>query len=416
MITKMFTVTLIAAMFLFNKACDRHEPPQQQEENVRKNIELTETQKGLCRTANVFTFDFLKILAGKEDKDVNIFASPFSLQTVLAMTAEGAARDTKEEMLTALRLSDFSEADIAEFYKVIIPALQGVDKKTVMEIANSLWSKEFIEIKEDFSARLQKNYYAECRTLLTDPFEAAREVNAWCSQKTHGMINRVVDQVSEDQMVALINALYFKGEWNDKFNERYSRDEKFHNHDGSTKEVTMMRKTDDMDVYLGEEAWSLSLPYGNRAYRMTIILPKEGVDVDKVVASLDAESWRQYLYRGYEREVNLSLPKFETEYSAADLCIKTLNEMGMEKAFKRSADFSGISDIALYISQIIHKAKIKVNEEGTEAAAVSYVGMELATAIPREEPIDFKVDRPFIYAISEVSTGAITFIGVQKQF
>ena len=411
---KMFTVTLIAAIMLFNNCNKKAEP--QKDDNVRKNIELTETQKDLCRTANEFTFDFMKLLAGKEDKDANMFASPFSLQTVLAMTAEGAVGDTKTEMLKALRLSGFSEEDIAGFYRTLIPALQSVDKKTVMEIANSFWSKEVIVVKDDYAAKLQKNYYAECKTLVNDGFDAAIAMNDWCSKKTHGMIDHIVDQVSEEQMVALINALYFKGEWSDKFNEKYSRKEKFNNHDGSTSDVTMMRRTDDMFVVLGEDAWALTLPYGNRAYRMTVILPKEGVDVDAVFAGLDEDSWKEYLHGGYEREVVLSLPKFETEYSSSDLCIQTLKEMGLKKAFERSADFSGISNVALYISQIIHKAKVKVNEEGTEAAAVSYVGMDLATAIPRDEPIEFKVDRPYIYAISEVSTGAITFIGIQKQF
>lgn len=411
---KMFTVTLIAAIMLFNNCNKKIEP--QKDDNVRKDIELTETQKELCRSSNDFTFDFMKILARKENKDANMFASPFSLQTVLAMTAEGAVGDTRAEMTKALKLSGFSEDEIAGYYKALIPALQGVDKKTVMEIANSFWSKDLIVIKEDYAAKLQKNYYAECQKLANDSFDAAIAMNNWCAKKTHGMIDHIVNEVPEDQMVALINALYFKGEWTDKFNENSSRKEKFNNHDGTTAEVTMMRRTDDMYVVLGEEAWALTLPYGNRAYRMTVILPKEGVDVDAVFAGLDADSWREYRHGGYEREVVLSLPRFETEYTASDRCIETLKEMGLKKAFERSANFSGISNISLYISQIIHKAKVKVNEEGTEAAAVSYVGMDLATAIPREEPVIFKVDRPYIYAISEVSTGTITFIGVQKQF
>lgn len=413
---KMFTVLFIAAiMMLSNQSCDSIDKPQK-DDNVRKNIELTETQKGICRTSNEFTFDFMKTLAKMEDKNVNMFASPFSLQTALAMTTEGAVGDTKDEMLKALKLSDFSQADIADFYKAIIPALQNVDKKTVMEIANSFWAKESIEIKKDYSAILKSNYYAECEKLDFNGKAAAKAVNAWCSKKTHGMINHVVDEVSEDQMVALINAIYFNGEWSEPFRERSNYDTEFTNHDGSTKTVTLMRRDDDMDVYLGEEARSLSLPYGNHAYVMTIILPEKGVDVDDVVAKLDTETWRKYRYGGRDYEVTLSFPKFETEYTASDLCIKTLKEMGMKKAFTRSADFTGISKTTLFISQVIHKARVKVNEKGTEAAAVSYIGMELTSAIPRQEHIVFKVDRPFIYAISEVSTGTIVFMGVQKKF
>ena len=402
-------------MMLNNNSSDKIDRSQK-DDNVRKNIELTETQKAIGRSSNEFTFDFMKILASKEDKNVNMFASPFSLQTALAMTAEGAVGDTKDEMLKALKLSDFNQADIAGFYKAIIPALEKVDKTTVMEIANSFWSKESIEIKKDYAAILKDNYYAECEKLDFDKKAAAKAINAWCSKKTHGMINHVVDEVSEEQMVALINAIYFNGEWSEPFRERSNYDSEFTNHDGSTKTVTLMRRDDDMDVYLGEEARSLSLPYGNHAYVMTIILPEKGVDVDDVVAKLDTETWRKYRYGGRDYEVTLSLPKFETEYTASDLCIKTLKDMGLQKAFTRSANFTGISKTTLFISQVIHKARVKVNEKGTEAAAVSYIGMELTSAIPRQEHIVFKVDRPFIYAISEVSTGAIVFMGVQKKF
>lgn len=414
-IKNMFTVSFIAAMMmLFNHGGNSDKP--QKDDNVRKNIELTDEQKAISRASNEFTFDFMKILASKEDKNVNMFASPFSLQTALAMTTEGAVGDTREEMLKALKLSDFSQEEIAGFYKTIIPSLEKVDKKTVMEIANSFWSKKAIEIKKDYAAILKADYYAECETLANDKKEAAKAVNAWCSKKTHGMINHVVDEVSEEQMVALINAIYFNGEWSEPFRERSNYDTDFTNHDGTTSKVTLMRRDDDMDVYLGEEARSLSLPYGNRAYVMTIILPEKGVDVDDVVAKLDADTWRKYRYGGRNYEVTLSFPKFETEYTTSDLCIKTLKDMGLKKAFTRSADFTGISKTTLFISQIIHKARVKVNEKGTEAAAVSYIGMELTSAIPRQEHITFKVDRPFIYAISEVSTGAIVFMGVQKKF
>lgn len=412
---KMFTITLIATMMVLFNSCGKDDKPQK-EDNVRKNIELTKAQQDLCRMSNDFTFDFMKILAAKEKKDVNMFASPFSLQTALAMTAEGAVGTTREEMLKALRLTDYSQEEIAGFYKTLIPALQGVDKTTVMEIANSFWAKESIEIKKDYAAILKNSYYAECEKLDFDKKAAAKAVNAWCSKKTHGMINHVVDEVPEDQMVALINAIYFNGEWSKPFNEKYNYEDTFTNHDGSKKEVTLMNREADMDVYVGEKASALSLPYGNRAYVMTIILPKEGVDVNDIVAGLDADNWREYRYGGRDYEVSLSFPKFETEYAASDLCIETLKDMGMQKAFSRGADFTGISKTTLFVSQVIHKARVKVNEKGTEAAAVSYVGMELTSAMPRQEHIIFKVNCPFIYAISEVSTGAIVFMGVQRKF
>lgn len=410
---KMFALTFIAAMMM-TTACDKNVP--QKEENVRHDIVLTKSQSDLSKLSNDFTFDFMKVLATKEKKDANMFASPFSLQTVLAMTAEGAAGDTKDEMLDALKLSGYSEEEVAGYFKMLIPALEGVDNTTVMEIANSFWSKKSIAIKPDYAARLQANYYAECNTLDFDSRVAASAVNSWCSKKTHGMINQVVDEIPEDQMVALINAIYFKGEWSDKFNDKNNYDDDFTNCDGSTKKVTLMSRETTMEVYVSDRVSALSLPYGNGAYAMTVILPAKGVDVDEIVAGLDAETWKKYRHWGDRYQVSISLPKFETEYSIDNLCIETLDEMGLKKAFTRAADFTGISDTRLFIDQVIHKAKVKVNEEGTEAAAVSYVGMRLTSAAAPLMHIDFKVDRPFIYAISEVSTGAIVFIGVQRKF
>ena len=199
---KMFTLTLIAATLLAN-ACDKTQP-QSTEDNVREDIVLTKAQSDLCALSNGFTFDFMKILAARDDKGKNMFASPLSLQTVLAMAAEGASGDTRQEMVGALRLNGFSDEEISGYFKTIIPALEKVDKTTVMEIANSFWSKKSINIKKDYAAVLQANYYAECRTLDSDGIAAAREVNGWCSDKTHGMINQVVDRIPEDQKVALI--------------------------------------------------------------------------------------------------------------------------------------------------------------------------------------------------------------------
>ena len=411
---KMFTLTLIAATLLAN-ACDKTQP-QSTEDNVREDIVLTKAQSDLCALSNGFTFDFMKILAARDDKGKNMFASPLSLQTVLAMAAEGASGDTRQEMVGALRLNGFSDEEISGYFKTIIPALEKVDKTTVMEIANSFWSKKSINIKKDYAAVLQANYYAECRTLDSDGIAAAREVNGWCSDKTHGMINQVVDRIPEDQKVALINAIYFKGEWSDKFSEAANTDEDFTNYDGTTKKVTLMNRETNMRVFVGKEASALSLPYGNGAYAMTVILPNKGVDVNSVVAGLDADTWSDYRFGGDRYQVSIALPKFETEYTAADLCIAALKDMGMESAFTRAANFSGISDTGLFIDQVIHKAKVKVNEKGTEAAAVSYIGMRTTSVAPPQQHIYFKVDRPFIYAISEVSTGAIVFLGVQRKF
>ena len=398
-----------------NTACDKNEP-QKSKDNVRQDITLTKAQSEICSVTNDFTFDFMKTLASLGENQQNVFASPFSLQTVLAMVAEGAEGSTRDEIYEALRLSGIDKDEIAGFFRYIIPSLEGADNTTVMEIANSFWAKQSIEIKDDYAAKLKTSYYAETRNLSFDGKVAARDINKWCSDKTHGMINKIVDTIEPDLLVSLINAIYFKGEWATKFNSANNYKDTFHNFDGNKTEVTLMNRRSDMYISENEDAAAVSLNYGNGAYGMTVILPHKDVNVNDVLAKLDAESWKAYRFGGDKYNVNLSFPKFETEYTAEDICIKALNEMGMAKAFTPAAEFSGISDTRLCIDQVIHKAKIKVNEKGTEAAAVSYVGMKLATAVSPTLPYEFKVDRPFIYAISEVSTGTIVFIGVQRNF
>lgn len=412
------TSFMIAAAVALLPACGI-EPEEKDDMNTpkeRTDIVLTKVQQQIGYNANAFTFDFLKAAAAKEREGKNIFVSPFSIQMALAMTAAGAAGDTQQEMYRALGFDGFSAEDVSEFYHTLIPALQDVDNTTVFEIANSFWSRKSILIKDEYQAGIKENFFAEVYPLADGPRQAAGEINAWCSEKTHGMIDKIVDEVPESTIVSLLNAIYFKGMWSDKFSKSDNTQEKFTNRDGTTTQTTFMNQTvDRARVYSDEYAEAMSLPYGNKAYSMTIVVPRGGASLDKILAGLDTERWNAYRHGGDYYRAVFSMPKFEEEYAAEKLCIEILQDMGMQKAFTGAADFSAMSDTPMCIDEIRHKAKIKVDEEGTEAAAVTYIGMRLTSVAPEHiETFYFKADRPFLYFISEVSTGEILFAGVKN--
>ena len=414
---KMIILNILLTTAIMFSACEK-EPeftPGGNKPKDRRDIVLTKTQQQIGYTANAFTFDFLKAAAAKEADGKNIFISPFSIQMALAMTAAGAEGDTQSEMYNALGFQDFSHEDVSEFYRTLIPALQDVDNTTVFEIANSFWAKPGIKIKDGYITDIEDSFLADVRTLPLDGQQAAGEINGWCSDKTHGMINKIVDEVPASTMVSLLNAIYFKGIWTDPFNKSQNTEERFTNWDGTSVQKTFMNKTfEDARVYSDEYAEAMSIPYGNGAFAMTIIVPRNGVSTEKILEGLDAEKWAEYRDGGRYYRTVFSMPRFDEEYAAEKLCIEILKDMGMEKAFSGAADFSAMSDTPLCIDDIRHKAKIKVDEEGTEAAAVTYIGMRVTSVGPGGETFYFKVNKPFLYFISEKSTGEILFAGAKN--
>lgn len=382
---------------------------------TREDIPLTKVQQQIGFNANAFTFDFLEAACAKEQVGKNLFLSPFSIQMALAMTAAGAAGDTRQEMYSALGFDNFTGEDVSGFYRTLIPALQDVDNTTAFEIANSFWSKDCIVVNDDYKNDIRTSFFAEVRTLPSDARTAPGQINGWCSEKTHGMIPKIVDEVPGSTMVALMNAIYFKGIWADPFDKELNTQDKFTCRDGKKVTTTFMNKTfGNARVYNDEYVEAMSVPYGNGAFAMTLVVPRTGVIPEKVIAGLDADTWAVYRDGGKMYRTYFSMPRFEEEYAAEKLCIDILRGMGMQKAFTGAADFSAMSDTSLCIDEVRHKAKIKVDEEGTEAAAVTYVGMRETSVGPGGDTFYFKADRPFIYFISERSTGAILFAGIKQ--
>ena len=348
----------------------------------------------------------------KTEQNKNIFISPFSVSVALAMTLNGASGETEQAMTDTLHLQGLDPEPINTGYAGLRYALQTSDPKVTLAIANSLWARQDVPFKQDFLQRNTQFFGAEVSTLdFTDP-NTLKTINQWVNTNTNGKITEILDEIKPDAVLFLINAIYFKGSWQTEFDPSHTYDGTFYLATGDEKQVPMMTRTGDYSYYENHEAkfQAISLPYGDGRMSMYIFLPYRESDLDTFLEGLNTENWENWVSQFHEQEIFLSMPKFKLEYE------KTLNNplqsLGMGIAFAPGlADFSRMADLEvlgqnLYIGEVLHKAVVEVNEEGTEAAAVTKVEMKLESAL-----LEFIVDRPFFFAIRDNETKTVLFMG-----
>ena len=354
---------------------------------------------------NSFAFDLLnKTMA--VSKETNVFVSPLSVSIALGMAWNGANGATKTEMETALKMSGLSVSDVNEYYKVMQTTLPAMDPTTKLSIANSLWYRTGFPVKTEFLKINADNFGAYVREIDFSKTWAKDTINNWCSKKTNKLIPTIIDNISSDMQMYLINAVYFKGIWCNKFNIKATVESDFITDSGVKVKVNMMNQKDTFAYKMDNYAQYLDMPYGNKAFSMTVILPLEGKSTADVLNNMTAEKWKSTLSTMTEQQVIVQMPRFKLENKYK--LIEMLKGMGMKIAFTTFADFSNISVQSLMISEVLHKTYIEVNEEGTEAAAVTSIGM-VTTSMPMFP--EFTVNKPFVYVIRERSTGVILFIG-----
>ena len=343
-----------------------------------------------------------------EDKDQNIFISPLSILLALAMTYNGAVGDTSKAMADALEFSGFDLEELNTGFKDLMASIENADSDIELSIANSIWMNLGFEAKEDFIERNRKYFSSEVREIDFADAGTVDTINGWIADATMDKIQKMLDSIPADAVMYLINAIYFKGNWTDEFDESLTADDDFYLADGSTKKVPMMKQQQEFFYCGGDDYSGVKLPYGQEKMSMYIILPDKGESLDLLIGSLDADRWNEITGSFSKRQVDLSMPKYKMEYG-----IKLLNDvltnMGMGIAFSFDADFSGIRE-GIFISKVLHKAVIEVNEKGSEAAAATVVEMLESAAMP-EEPVEFKVNRPFFFVIADDRSGSILFMG-----
>ncbi len=376
-----------------------------------KEIKLTLKGKQLVEADNLFGLKLFNEVLKSEEAEKNIMISPLSVSIALAMTYNGADSTTKEAMEKTLELSGLSVEEINQNYKDLIDALVGVDPKVLMCIANSIWYRNTFEVEQNFLDVNQSYYYAEVAPLDFGNPDAVSTINDWVAEKTNDKITEILDNIPIDAVMYLINAIYFKGIWKFEFDESETKEAPFYLSDGTTKDVPMMVQEASFNYLSNDLLEAVEMLYGIGNYSMIILLPKNGKTLNDITEQLNNENWNRWLGEFHEEaKVQIHLPKFKFEYK--NQLNDELINMDMGIAFEPYlADFSKINpNEQLFISRVIHKTFIEVNEEGTEAAAVTMVEISLTSA-GGETFIPFHVNKPFIFAIKERYTNSIIFIG-----
>lgn len=372
-------------------------------------IELNATEKEMAAQqgdfASTLSLELCRQLGG--EKTDNWLVSPFSLQCALGMLSNGASGETHDEILYTLGLSQYSQEEVNAYFKKLIEGLHTVNSAITVKTANSVWGNAGVPLKEDFQKMNIENYSAMVSQLdFSDP-SAVDQINAWCNQTTEGLIPSILEEVNPTATVYLLNSLYFKARWKSEFAPEKTQEGDFSALSGKMVKADFMQ-TQRMAAYV-ENEWftSTSLSYLNDSYVMRLILPQPEISIDQVLQALsesDENLWKNTILA----EINLKMPRFTLENKMN--LIPALQALGMKKAFTNEADFSSMSDIATYISLVQQATRLKVDEEGSEGAAVTVIGGDLMSPLP-EEKVDFFLDRPFLFQIIESSTGTVLFMG-----
>ncbi len=373
--------------------------------------ELTAAERHVVESDNKLGLKLFREIV-KQDENTNIFISPLSISMALGMAYNGAEDSTEEAMRNVLELAGLTEQEINESYRSLIDLLTQLDPQVIFEIANSIWFREGFPVKEEF-VNINHTYFdAEVAALDFAKPDASKTINGWVDQKTHGKITEIVpDQIDPATVMFLINAIYFKGTWVYAFDKEDTQEDWFTLPDSSRVRCQMMRQENEFPYFENDLFQAIDLPYGNEKFSMTVFLPRPEVDIDLLIGHFNQENWDSWLGSFTPASGKLYLPKFTLEYKIE--LNDVLKALGMEIAFDADqADFGGIADLSqllgnLYISKVLHKTYVKVDEEGTEAAAATSVDVGI-TSIP--QPL-LRVDRPFVFAIRENHSQTILFMG-----
>ncbi len=400
---KFLSITLASAVIL--SSCQK-----EMADNSPSVRPLTEQETKTVASSNEFAFRSFAQLSA-EDNEKNIFISPLSISMALGMTYNGADGATKEAMRQTLGFVLTSDEDINHSFKNLDVLLKGIDKKVVFTSANSLWHSNRYKLQEPFVKTNQDYFNATVQGLDFSSPAAKDRMNDWVKSKTNGKIEKIVEDVTPRHVLFLINAIYFKGTWTYPFDKKLTKPEPFRLENGSTVTHDFMTLQNGKYLYYQDATKQIiDLPYGNQQYSMTIVVPKEQHTVRDVVEELNGANLASWLSEADTSKLELHMPKFKLEYDKKlnDL----LEQLGMGVAFSENADLSRMVEgqANLAISEVKHKTFVEVNEEGTEAAAATSVGI-IRTSLPPT----IRIDRPFIFLIREKSSNAILFIGQLMQ-
>lgn len=423
-------ITLFMAVAVLFQACDSHDanPVEQGEDEQEQNqeeekglttkvmdykplnkISLDESEKVYVHGLNDFAFSITKEVESSKT-GVSTIISPWSLSTVLAMTLNGADGETRSQIAGLLGFGDASDEEVNSFAQKILDGAACIDTDVEVICANGLLKQQGTELNQDFSNDLKSYYDAE---IWNKDDDAVTEINDWLRERTGGKISDMISEgdISNSAILYLINALYFNGTWREPFDSTKTEQHCFTKSNGDESGVETMRGEKTCLYAENDDFSAMQLPYGNEGWNMVVLLPAEGKTVADMLGSLDAETWEKLLNSLGNCSVDIYLPKFSTTSKVHFR--NTLYGMGLTDMFTLEADFSRLCDDPLCVSEILQVSTIAVDEEGTEAKTVTIEEFEATSAGPMDVPVkEFAALRPFVYIITDSTTGTIWFTGV----
>lgn len=376
--------------------------------------DLTAGEMKLIEADRSFSYDIFRRTVAYDSGEDNVMISPLSISMALAMTLNGAKGQTYDDMREALYFSGMDLDEINEAFRSLTDLLTTVDPMVTMKIANSIWYRQGLDVSEEFVERMEEYFDARISGLdFSDP-ASVDIINAWVNENTEELIEEIIEEIPGNVVMYLINALYFKGDWLRQFDVSDTETAGFHLETGETVQADMMSQEGLFAAYFSNDVQMIELPYGDSLFAMTMLMPADPempVDlfIEEKLNASNLSEWRSGLTVDVRGNTLIKLPKFELEYELTYNDI--LKAMGMEIAFGGGADLSGLVEsesAGLYIDEVKHKTFIRVDEEGTEAAAVTSV------AVAESLPPQFIANRPFVFIIHERESGTNLFMGKVK--
>jgi len=381
--------------------------PIEVQQPPKKSVVEALSPKNVPKAHNAFGINVFKALSEDNTKK-SVFISPTSIAIALSMVYNGAANETKNDMQAVLQIHNIDIETLNKETLGLSNELNNADPNVTLNIANSIWTNHNYSVKQNFIDTLQKYYTAKVANVNFSDENTNRTINVWASDNTNGKIPKVVsDPLPPSTIMMLINAVYFKGDWTHQFEKEMTEVKDFITTKGTTIKHPLMFQDRRMKYLETDDFQSVELPYGkNERLSMHVFLPK---NLNEFLNTLSNKAFSQWMTQYKNKLGTLYLPRFKSDYSVG--LIPALSALGMSSAFSGSADFSGIAN-NLHITNVFHKTYIDVNEEGTEAAAITGIMMGTTSVPPPEDRFVMEVNRPFFFAIRDNETEAILFMGV----
>lgn len=384
---------------LFLSACsDNNRPEADNRPNLRP---LSTSEARIAQSGNEFAFNLFK--AVQDEEKPNTFVSPLSVSMALGMAMNGAAEDTRASILSTIDYENLSADEVNQAYEDLIGLLLSMDNKTRLGIANSVWSSDQYTLQQSFIEKIKTHYRGTAQELnFLDP-KAKDVINGWVEDKTNKKIKNLIPAISASEVLYLVNAVYFKSDWQNRFQKSATQKKQFTNASGTTTPVDMMfSKGVNIHYFSNQQVQLIDIPYGNGQFSMTVLMPDGAID--DFVEELNGSDFQQWIDAADSLSVELELPRFKMEWKS-DLK-GNLEAMGM-----KTIGFPHFFEepLSLAISRVIHQSFIEVNEEGSEAAAATAIGFEFTSA--PSQPQRITINKPFVFFIREKHSRVILFMG-----